>query len=95
MPPLTYANYLDLEKLLTLQNPRSTPAEHDEMLFIIIHQTYELWFKQHRAINAIASCPSTAITATKWKCAFSATILLTPRVRILRMNWLEASTSTY
>src|SRR3954468_23100951 len=46
MPPLTYANYLDLEKLLTLQNPRSKPAEHDEMLFIIIHQTYELWFKQ-------------------------------------------------
>src|SRR5437762_7279748 len=46
MPPLTYANYLDLEKLLTLQNPRSTTPEHDEMLFIIIHQTYELWFKQ-------------------------------------------------
>lgn len=46
MPPLTYANYLDLEKLLTLQNPRSKPPEHDEMLFIIIHQTYELWFKQ-------------------------------------------------
>src|SRR5580693_7935244 len=46
MPPLTYANYLDLEKLLALQRPRSTPPEHDEMLFIIIHQTYELWFKQ-------------------------------------------------
>src|ERR1700757_183374 len=46
MPPLTYASYLDLENLLTLQRPRSTPAEHDEMLFIIIHQTYELWFKQ-------------------------------------------------
>src|SRR6516162_10557677 len=46
MPTLTYASYLDLEKLLTLQKPRSTPAEHDEMLFIIIHQTYELWFKQ-------------------------------------------------
>src|SRR6266481_4196690 len=46
MPPLTYANYLDLETLLTMQKPRSTPAEHDEMLFIIIHQTYELWFKQ-------------------------------------------------
>src|ERR1700758_5489171 len=45
-PPLTYANYLDLENLLTLQKPRSTPPEHDEMLFIIIHQTYELWFKQ-------------------------------------------------
>src|SRR5207237_3934150 len=46
MPSLTYASYLDLEKLLTLQQPRSTPPEHDEMLFIIIHQTYELWFKQ-------------------------------------------------
>jgi tryptophan 2,3-dioxygenase len=46
MPSLTYASYLDLEKLLTLQKPRSTPAEHDETLFIIIHQTYELWFKQ-------------------------------------------------
>src|SRR6201981_1021351 len=46
MPPLTYASYLDLENLLTLQRPRSAPAEHDEMLFIIIHQTYELWFKQ-------------------------------------------------
>src|SRR2546430_10877133 len=46
MPPLTYANYLDLEKLLNLQKPRSSPAEHDEMLFIVIHQTYELWFKQ-------------------------------------------------
>src|SRR6059058_4732943 len=46
MPPLTYANYLDLEKLLSLQKPRSRPPEHDETLFIIIHQTYELWFKQ-------------------------------------------------
>jgi len=46
MPPLTYASYLDLEKLLTLQKPRSSPPEHDEMLFVIIHQTYELWFKQ-------------------------------------------------
>src|SRR5213595_4245431 len=46
MPPLTYASYLDLQRLLTLQKPRSSPPEHDEMLFIIIHQTYELWFKQ-------------------------------------------------
>ncbi|HXX42350.1 MAG TPA: tryptophan 2,3-dioxygenase family protein [Chthoniobacterales bacterium] len=46
MPSLTYADYLDLEKLLTLQKPRSKPAEHDETLFIVIHQTYELWFKE-------------------------------------------------
>lgn len=42
---LTYWDYLRLEDLLNLQEPRSTPHEHDEMLFIIIHQTYELWFK--------------------------------------------------
>ena len=42
---LTYSNYLHLPELLALQTPRSEPVEHDEMLFIIIHQTYELWFK--------------------------------------------------
>ena len=43
---LTYANYLQVDQLLGLQMPRSHPAEHDEMLFIVIHQVYELWFKQ-------------------------------------------------
>ncbi len=43
---LTYSSYLKIPELLTLQEPRSSPPEHDEMLFIIIHQTYELWFKQ-------------------------------------------------
>src|SRR5438552_2051771 len=43
--PLTYSTYLRLSELLELQGPRSTPAEHDEMLFIVIHQVYELWFK--------------------------------------------------
>lgn len=42
---LTYWTYLQLDKVLDAQTPRSQPAEHDEMLFIIIHQTYELWFK--------------------------------------------------
>lgn len=43
---LTYSSYLHLPELLTLQEPRSSPPEHDEMLFIVIHQTYELWFRQ-------------------------------------------------
>ena len=43
---LTYNNYLKIDELLDLQELRSDPEEHDEMLFIIIHQTYELWFKQ-------------------------------------------------
>ncbi len=42
---LTYWSYLQLDELLNLQEPRSKPPEHDEMVFIIIHQTYELWFK--------------------------------------------------
>jgi tryptophan 2,3-dioxygenase len=46
MPELTYASYLQLDRLLDLQEPRSTPPEHDEMLFIVIHQVYELWFKE-------------------------------------------------
>lgn len=48
-PPLYYADYLQLEKLLSAQQPKSVeyghPA-HDEMLFIVVHQAYELWFKQ-------------------------------------------------
>ena len=42
---LNYAAYLKLAQLLDLQEPRSQPEEHDEMLFIVIHQVYELWFK--------------------------------------------------
>jgi tryptophan 2,3-dioxygenase len=43
---LTYTSYLAVDDLLKLQKPLSEGPEHDEMLFIIIHQTYELWFKQ-------------------------------------------------
>ncbi len=43
--PLYYADYLELEKILGSQHPKSTGAT-DEMLFIVIHQAYELWFKQ-------------------------------------------------
>ena len=43
---LTYASYLRVPELLDLQSPRSDGPEHDEMLFIVIHQVYELWFKQ-------------------------------------------------
>lgn len=43
---LTYSSYLNLDELLSLQEPRSQGQAHDEMLFIVIHQTYELWFKE-------------------------------------------------
>lgn len=43
---VTYASYLRLDDLLALQRPREGELEHDETLFIIIHQVYELWFKE-------------------------------------------------
>jgi len=42
---LTYSDYLRVSELTRLQHPQSAPPHHDELLFIIIHQTYELWFK--------------------------------------------------
>jgi tryptophan 2,3-dioxygenase len=44
--PVTYWSYLKLDELLSLQEPLSDGPEHDEMLFIVIHQVYELWFKE-------------------------------------------------
>jgi len=42
----TYAEYLRLDELLALQQPLSDGPEHDELLFIVVHQVYELWFKE-------------------------------------------------
>jgi aminocarboxymuconate-semialdehyde decarboxylase len=44
--PLTYSSYLKVPQLLQLQHPQSSPQHHDELLFIIVHQTYELWFRE-------------------------------------------------
>lgn len=44
--PLSYSDYLELPRLLALQRPLAEPPVPDEMLFIVVHQTHELWFKQ-------------------------------------------------
>jgi tryptophan 2,3-dioxygenase len=44
--PLTYGDYLKVPELLSLQQLLSDPPVHDELLFIVVHQAYELWFKQ-------------------------------------------------
>ncbi|GAC1573509.1 MAG: tryptophan 2,3-dioxygenase family protein [Candidatus Elarobacter sp.] len=44
--PLSYGSYLKVPELLALQQRVSDPPHHDELLFIVIHQVYELWFKQ-------------------------------------------------
>lgn len=48
-PPINYHDYLKLDKLLSAQSRRSEElgkAAHDEMLFVTVHQAYEIWFKQ-------------------------------------------------
>src|ERR671920_1930232 len=59
MQDIHYHDYLELDKILDAQHPESAKqnvSAHDEMLFIIIHQTYELWFKQlhHEADSIVA-----------------------------------------
>jgi len=55
---MSYSDYLGLDQILNAQRPLSDPEHHDEMLFLIMHQTAELWFKQvlhevHAAIKFI------------------------------------------
>ena len=45
MADVNYPDYLALEELLSLQRPRSSPEHPDELLFIVVHQASELWFK--------------------------------------------------
>src|SRR5438067_5821111 len=54
--PLSYNNYLRVPELIDLQTCLSSPTHHDELLFITVHQAYELWFKQilHEIDAAIA-----------------------------------------
>jgi tryptophan 2,3-dioxygenase len=63
---LTYGSYLRLEQLLASQQLESEPVAHDELLFITIHQVYELWFKQllHEATAARDAMMSTGTTGT-------------------------------
>lgn len=44
-PPISYGSYLALDELLSLQRPRAVPEHPDELLFIVVHQASELWFK--------------------------------------------------
>lgn len=59
---LTYGDYLHVPQLIALQQPQSSPPHHDELLFIITHQTYELWFKQllHELDEIVANLQNAA-----------------------------------
>lgn len=72
--PLSYRDYLKVDALLRLQVPLASPPVHDELFFIIIHQAYELWFKEilHDADAAVAAMeaddPRTALHLVRRSC---------------------------
>lgn len=66
---ITYGSYLHLDELLDLQQPRSEPEHPDELLFIIVHQASELWFKaiRHDIDGLIAALRSHEAGQALWR----------------------------
>lgn len=62
---LTYGGYLRLAELLALQVPQSDPPAHDELLFITVHQVYELWFAQ--LLHELETARDAVITGETWR----------------------------
>lgn len=88
-PALSYTSYLALEDVLAAQHPRS--EEHDELLFIVIHQVYELWFKQmlhelRRLQELLESGDATRATHTLHR------ILTILKVTVAQVDVLETMT---
>ncbi len=65
----TYQSYLALDELLSLQRPLSTPEHPDELLFIIVHQASELWFKAilHELEALVSAVENREVTAALWR----------------------------
>jgi len=66
---VTYGSYLALDELLSLQRPRSEPVHPDELLFIVVHQSSELWFKAilHDIDGLIASLQQKEAGQSLWR----------------------------
>ena len=84
---LTYSSYLRVPELLRLQHPESSPPHHDEMLFIVIHQTYELWFKEllHELDDVIANLRAYAADPCARDNVYEAARLLRRCTEIMRV----------
>src|SRR5580704_3193703 len=84
---LTYSSYLEVPELLTLQHPESSPPHHDELLFIIVHQTYELWFKEllHDLDAVVANLRAAAADPTSRDGVYEAARLLRRCTEIMRV----------
>ncbi|MFZ3215975.1 MAG: tryptophan 2,3-dioxygenase family protein [Candidatus Acidiferrales bacterium] len=84
---LTYSSYLQVPELLRLQRPESSPEHHDELLFIIVHQTYELWFKEllHDLDAVVANLRAAGQNPTSRDGVYEAARLLRRCTEIMRV----------
>jgi len=84
---LTYSSYLKVPELLALQHPQSVPEHHDELLFIIVHQTYELWFREllHDLDAVVANLQGAAANPTSRDEVYEAARLLRRCTEITRV----------
>src|SRR4051794_6827154 len=94
---LTYGSYLQLERLLDSQRLESQPPAHDELLFITIHQVYELWFQQllHEATAARDAMLATAACGTDrtwWAQHLLQRMHVIERVLVQQVDVLETMT---
>jgi tryptophan 2,3-dioxygenase len=89
---LTYSSYLKLDQLLDLQQMQSNGKAHDEMLFIIIHQSYELWFKEllHEIDFLLVTLETREIVQARTALRRIRSIL---KVFVLQMDVLETMSS--
>ena len=88
---IAYERYLNIDRLLALQQPRSSGPEHDEMLFIVIHQVYELWFKEllHELDRATSLLTASATDKAQHTLKRILTIL---KVMVAQLDILETMT---
>ena len=84
---LTYSSYLKVPELLKLQAPESSPEHHDELLFIVVHQTYELWFKEllHDLDAVVANLSAAAAKPSSRDEVYEAARLLRRCTEIMRV----------
>ena len=91
---LTYGSYLQLERLLSSQDLESEPPAHDELLFITIHQVYELWFQQllHEATAARDAMLAGAGSRLWWAQHLLQRMHVVERVLVQQVDVLETMT---
>jgi tryptophan 2,3-dioxygenase len=88
---LTYGSYLQLPVLLGAQQPESDPPAHDELLFITIHQVYELWFQQ--LLHEASAAREAMATGELWRARHLLTRMhVIERVLVQQIDVLETMT---